>query len=122
MLAYVEEGVALVCDHIPSHNLDGKPLNLLDPFFRGDLQHFFKEVTLVRSNFGTGRTLLFSTDLNELYTSSVERDDLALRYALKNLIRQFYDVDALEPDLVNVLAIGIKRGNRLIVVGKEIHI
>jgi len=34
----------------------------------------------------------------------------------------FYEVDALEPDLVNVLAIGIKRGNLLIVAGKEIHI
>jgi len=34
----------------------------------------------------------------------------------------FYEVDALEPDLVNVLAIGIKRGNRFIVAGREIHI
>ncbi len=37
-------------------------------------------------------------------------------------LRIFYDVDAQEPDLVNVLAIGIKRGHRLIVAGKEIHI
>jgi mRNA-degrading endonuclease RelE of RelBE toxin-antitoxin system len=37
-------------------------------------------------------------------------------------LRVFYEVDALEQDLVNVLAIGVKRGNRLIVAGKEIHI
>jgi mRNA-degrading endonuclease RelE of RelBE toxin-antitoxin system len=37
-------------------------------------------------------------------------------------LRIFYEVDALESDLVNVLAIGIKRGNRLIVSGKEMHI
>jgi mRNA-degrading endonuclease RelE of RelBE toxin-antitoxin system len=37
-------------------------------------------------------------------------------------LRVFYEVDPLEADLVNVLAIGIKRGNRLIVAGKEIHI
>jgi len=37
-------------------------------------------------------------------------------------LRLFYEVDALELDLVNVLAIGIKKGNRLIVAGKEIHI
>ena len=37
-------------------------------------------------------------------------------------LRVFYEVDALESDLVNVLAIGVKRGNRLIVAGKEIHI
>jgi mRNA-degrading endonuclease RelE of RelBE toxin-antitoxin system len=38
------------------------------------------------------------------------------------LLRVFYEVDAVESDLVNVLAIGIKRGNRLIVAGKEIQI
>jgi mRNA-degrading endonuclease RelE of RelBE toxin-antitoxin system len=37
-------------------------------------------------------------------------------------LRVFYEVDALERDLVNVLAIGIKRGHRLIVAGKEIRI
>ena len=37
-------------------------------------------------------------------------------------LRVFYEVDAREPDLVNVLAIGIKRGNRLIVAGKEIRV
>ena len=37
-------------------------------------------------------------------------------------LRVFYEMDALEPDLVNVLAIGIKRGNRLIVAREDIHI
>jgi hypothetical protein len=37
-------------------------------------------------------------------------------------LRVFYEIDALEPDLVNVLAIGMKRGNRLFVSGKEIQI
>ena len=37
-------------------------------------------------------------------------------------LRIFYELDTLEPDLVNVLAIGIKRGNKLIVSGKEIDI
>ena len=37
-------------------------------------------------------------------------------------LRVFYEVDAEEADLVNVLAIGIKRGNRLIVAGQEIQI
>lgn len=34
----------------------------------------------------------------------------------------FYEVDALEPDLANILAVGIKRGNRLVVAGEEINI
>jgi mRNA-degrading endonuclease RelE of RelBE toxin-antitoxin system len=38
------------------------------------------------------------------------------------LLRVFYEVDGLEPDLVNVLAIGIKKGNQLFVSGKEIRI
>ena len=37
-------------------------------------------------------------------------------------LRVFYEVDALESDLVNILAIGIKKGNQLIVSGKEIQI
>ena len=38
------------------------------------------------------------------------------------LLTVFYEVDALEPDLVNIRAIGIKRGNRLIVADEEINI
>lgn len=37
-------------------------------------------------------------------------------------LRVFYEVDALESGLVNILAIGIKKGNQLIVSGKEIHL
>ena len=37
-------------------------------------------------------------------------------------LRVFYEVDALERDLVNILAIGIKKGNRLLIAGEEIDI
>ena len=37
-------------------------------------------------------------------------------------LRVFFEVDALISDLVNILAIGIKRGNQLIVSGKEVHL
>jgi mRNA-degrading endonuclease RelE of RelBE toxin-antitoxin system len=37
-------------------------------------------------------------------------------------LRVFYEVDPEEADLVNILAVGIKRGNRLFVAGKEIRI
>lgn len=37
-------------------------------------------------------------------------------------LRVFYEVDADEADLVNILAIGVKRGNRLFIAGKEIKI
>lgn len=35
-------------------------------------------------------------------------------------LRVFYEEDANEADLVNILAVGIKRGNRLFIAGKEI--
>jgi len=35
-------------------------------------------------------------------------------------LRIFYEEDAEEKDLVNILAVGIKRGNRLFIAGKEI--
>jgi mRNA-degrading endonuclease RelE of RelBE toxin-antitoxin system len=37
-------------------------------------------------------------------------------------LRIFYEVDADEADLVNILAIGIKRGSRLFIGNKEIRI
>ena len=37
-------------------------------------------------------------------------------------LRVFYEVDSVEPNLVNVLAIGNKRGNKLFVSRKEIQI
>jgi mRNA-degrading endonuclease RelE of RelBE toxin-antitoxin system len=35
-------------------------------------------------------------------------------------LRIFYEEDADDADLVNILAVGIKRGNRLFIAGKEI--
>ena len=37
-------------------------------------------------------------------------------------LRVFYEVDAEEAGVVNILAIGIKRGNRLFIAGEEIRI
>lgn len=37
-------------------------------------------------------------------------------------LRVFYELDARESDLVNVLAIGVKKGNRVVIAGKEIRI
>jgi mRNA-degrading endonuclease RelE of RelBE toxin-antitoxin system len=37
-------------------------------------------------------------------------------------LRVFYEVDARETELVNILAIGVKTGNRLFIAGKEIAI
>lgn len=37
-------------------------------------------------------------------------------------LRVFYEVDAEEANLVNILAIGIKRGNRILIAGEEIRI
>jgi mRNA-degrading endonuclease RelE of RelBE toxin-antitoxin system len=36
--------------------------------------------------------------------------------------RVFYELDAVDSDLVNVLAVGIKKGNRLFIAGKEVRL
>jgi mRNA-degrading endonuclease RelE of RelBE toxin-antitoxin system len=38
------------------------------------------------------------------------------------VLRVFYEVDSREPDVVNVLAFGIKRGNHIFIAGTEIRI
>ena len=37
-------------------------------------------------------------------------------------LRVFYEVDTDQSDLVNILALGVKKGNRLFIAGKEIGI
>jgi mRNA-degrading endonuclease RelE of RelBE toxin-antitoxin system len=37
-------------------------------------------------------------------------------------LRVFYEVDAEETGVVNILAIGIKTGNRLLIAGEEMHV
>jgi mRNA-degrading endonuclease RelE of RelBE toxin-antitoxin system len=37
-------------------------------------------------------------------------------------LRVFYDVDTEEPNVVTVLAIGVKRGNQLFIAGEEIQL
>ena len=44
-----------------------------------------------------------------------------LRFGAYNRFRVFYEVDAAE-QIVEILAIGVKEGNRLLVGGKEIQI
>ena len=82
IVRFVERGGALICDHIPSHDLDGKPLELLQPLFSGETEHFYGRFRITRSRFGKGSTLLFSEDLNELYNGSIEQDNLGLRHQL----------------------------------------
>ena len=37
-------------------------------------------------------------------------------------LRVFYELDAVDSDLVNVLAVGIKKGNRLFIAGKKMEL
>jgi len=40
----------------------------------------------------------------------------------RGTLRVFYEGDAEDHNLVNVLAIGLKKGNRLFLAGKEIQL
>lgn len=94
---YVERGGVLLCDHVPSHNTNGKPLHTLQALFQGPSEHFYRHVTVTRGTYGEGRTLLFSDDINELYTSSIEKNQPQLRYLLKTTIREFLHSAGIRP-------------------------
>ena len=97
VVKFVERGGVLICDHIPSHNTDGETIDTFRPLFDGETEHFYKHVTITRSPFGEGRTLLLSDDLNELYTASIEQNQPALRYRLKDTIREFFFDAGIRP-------------------------
>jgi uncharacterized membrane protein len=97
VVKFVEEGGLLICDHIPTHNTNGESSNILAPLFTGEPRHFDKEVTVTYGNYGKGRTLLFSADLNELYTAAVEQKEDYLRYLVKHACRDFFDSGGIRP-------------------------
>jgi len=94
---FVERGGVLLADHVPSRTLDDQPLELLAPLFGQATELLYRETVVHRGQFGKGSTLLLSDDLNELYTSSIERSDLILRYRLKDLVREFFFGAGLRP-------------------------
>jgi len=97
VVKFVEAGGLLICDHIPTHNTNGEASAILKPLFPGEAQHFDKDVTVTYSTFGKGRTLLFSADLNELYTAAVEQKEEYLRYLVKHTCRDFFDNGGIRP-------------------------
>jgi hypothetical protein len=94
---FVERGGALICDHVPTHNTAGAASAILAPLFQGASAHFHRDATLTRAAHGKGRTLLFSQDLNELYSSAVEADDGGLRQLLETAARRFFFDAGLRP-------------------------
>jgi len=97
--SFVEKGGALVCDHVPSHSLSGKALRILDPLFRASPEPFYRDVSVARDAFGDGATLLFSHDLQDLYSTSVEQNNSQLRYRIKDTIRAFLHGHGLRPQV-----------------------
>ena len=97
VLGFVERGGSLICDHVPGHGLDGRTLTTLEPLFSPAQEPFYRSVTVSRTDFGDGRTLMFSEDLNEIYTAAVEREDLMLRHRIKDTVREFFFAGDLRP-------------------------
>ena len=97
VVRFVECGGTLICDHVPSHSTSGNQIDALQPLFDGETEHFYRHVTVTRATFGKGRTLLFSDDLNELYTGSIEQNQPVLRYRLKDTIREFLHAGGVRP-------------------------
>ena len=122
LVRFVEGGGALVCDHIPGHSTTGEELTLLDQLFTGPERTLWGDLTVRHSEFGRGKTLLFSQELQEAYSGSIEQEQPALRYLLKDTVREFlfgcgirpharssnYEIEAdvlLTPDTVVLVAV-----------------
>lgn len=97
LIKFVEDGGLLICDHVPTHNTRGEERALLAPLFAGEAVHFDQDVTVTYGAYGQGQTLLFSADLNELYTGAVERDEFYLRDLIEETVRAFFFDAGLRP-------------------------
>ena len=86
---YVENGGTLICDHVPTHSTDGTRTDALRALFTGPVEPFYRDVTLTRTKFGKGRTLLVSDDLNEMYTVTFEQGEPAERDRLESVLRDY---------------------------------
>ncbi len=94
---FVESGGALICDHVPGHNLAGQPLAALAGLFGAAGEPFYREVRISRSSCGKGTALLFSHDLNELYSGSIEQGNQQLRCRLEETVHSFLFGQGLRP-------------------------
>lgn len=94
---FVENGGALVCDHVPTRDLAGKPLAPLGDLFAAATIPFYRDVTTGGQRCGRGATLLFSQDLNELYSGSIEQDNAQLRQQLEDTLHEFFFGHGLRP-------------------------
>ena len=97
VVKFVDQGGVLICDHIPSHNTNGDTIDALTPLFGGQAEPFYKDIAITHSRFGQGRTMLFSDDLNEIYTGSIEQNEPVLRYRLKDTLRRYLFDAGIKP-------------------------
>ncbi|MAE60676.1 MAG: hypothetical protein CMJ49_04870 [Planctomycetaceae bacterium] len=88
-LRYVEQGGTLICDHVPTHSTTGEQIATLHPMFGGPAENLCQSVTITRSQYGKGRTLLFSDDLNEMCTVSFEQNEPLVHDLLETTIRDY---------------------------------
>jgi len=89
ILKFVERGGALLCDRVPHHLTGGKETDALEALFTGQDQIFWGDMKVRYCTYGKGKTLLFSQELQEVYSSSIEQNQPTLRYLLKDTIKNF---------------------------------
>lgn len=97
IINFVEKGGILVCDKVRIYNEFGEPKRGMDRLF-GDREIFLADdLTLRMESVGQGKTLLFSRDLDDMYTQSIEREDSSLRFMIEQSLREFFVSEGLLP-------------------------
>ena len=97
IVKFVQRGGALICDRIPTRSTTGEELTSLLPLFTGPEEQLWGDLTIRLSDYGEGRTLLFSEVLEDVYCSSIENEQPALRYLLKDTVREFLFGQGIRP-------------------------
>jgi len=97
IVKFVEAGGLLICDKPPAFNENGERIKVFDSLFGGEPETISGDLTVRRSQFGRGKTLLFSRDVDDAFSTSVEQKDPVLRFRLKETIRNFLFGEGLRP-------------------------
>jgi hypothetical protein len=97
ILRFVSDGGILIFDAVPPFNERGEEKAVLATLVGDKVIELKEGLEARRGAYGKGRTLFLDFDLDEVYSSAVERGDEKLMGYLEKMIRDFLFEEGLKP-------------------------
>jgi hypothetical protein len=98
LVEFVRDGGLIICDNIPILNERGIQSDLLKPLIMpGEETQVVDDLAFALGSLGAGRVARFNQDLNEFYSSTVDRTDLEARRRIKATVAQLLRDRGLTP-------------------------